>query len=180
LKSAEPEFFRLKPQQPDTEQNMKSPAILLAAITLALPLSALAAGAEHHDHGATPAKLELNAGKKWATDEPLRAGMSAIREKVAAALPAAHAGKLAPERYDALAGEINAQVADIVRNCKLEPKADAQLHVVIGQLAESAEALEGKRQGQERAAGLVHAAQALNAYGKHFQHAGWKPVKLPH
>lgn len=159
---------------------MKSRKLMLAAMALALPLAGLAAEAGHHDHGAMPAKLELNAGKKWATDEPLRKGMDSMRSQVAAALPAAHTGKLAPAQYEALGKDLNAQLADIVRNCKLDPKADAQLHVVIGDLADGIETMEGKRQGKGRASGVVKVAQALNAYGKHFDHAGWKAIKMPH
>lgn len=159
---------------------MKIPTLLLAAMTLAFPLTALAAESGHHDHGATHQKIELNAGKKWATDEPLRKGMGAIREQVAAALPAAHGGKLTAAQYEALGKDINTQLGDIVRNCKLDQKADAQLHIVIGELADGIETLEGKRPGKERASGVVKVAQALNAYGKHFDHAGWKAIKLPH
>lgn len=159
---------------------MKSPTLLLAALTLAFPLTGFAAEPGHHDHGAAPQKIELNAGKKWSTDEPLRAGMNNMRTQVATALPAAHAGKLSPAQYEALGKDLNVQVGDIVRNCKLDPKADAQLHVVIGELADGIETLEGKRQGKARAAGVVKVAQALNTYGKHFDHTGWKAIKLPH
>ncbi|HZW11642.1 MAG TPA: hypothetical protein VFF81_00430 [Noviherbaspirillum sp.] len=158
---------------------MKRHTLLLAAMTLAFPLTGLAAESGHHDHGAAPQKIQLNAGKKWPTDEALRKGMSAMRTHVATALPAAHAGKLTPAQYEALGKELNTQVGDIVRNCKLDPKADAQLHVVIGDLAEGIETLEGKRQGKERASGVVRVAQALNAYGKYFDHAGFKAIKLP-
>lgn len=159
---------------------MKTHTLLLAAMTLAFPLAAAAAQPGQHDHGATHQKIELNAGKRWATDEPLRKGMSEMRGQVAAALPAAHAGKLTPAQYEALGKELNTQVGDIVRNCKLEPKADAQLHIVIGQLADGIETLEGKRQGKERASGVVKVAQALNTYGTHFDHAGWQAIKLQH
>ncbi|HJV84805.1 MAG TPA: hypothetical protein VJ698_04960 [Noviherbaspirillum sp.] len=159
---------------------MKSSTLLFAAISLALPLTTLAAESGHHDHhGAAPQKIELNAGKKWATDASLRKGMGAIREQVSAALPAAHEGKLTPEQYEKLGKELNGQVAYIVQNCKLDPKADAQLHVIIGELGQGVDTMEGK-QGTERALGVVQAAEALNTYGKYFDHVGWKPVKLPH
>lgn len=76
---------------------MKSPAFLLAAIAFALPLATLAAEPAHHQHDAAPGKLELNAGQKWASDAPLRKAMDSMKEQVAAALPAAHAGKLTPQ-----------------------------------------------------------------------------------
>ncbi len=58
---------------------------LVTAVTLAalnLGPAALAADTHAHGHGAAPAKLQLDHGKKWATDAPLRRGMEAIREAV--------------------------------------------------------------------------------------------------
>lgn len=157
---------------------MKSRAFLLAAIAFALPLTTLAAEPAHHQHDAAPGKLELNAGQKWASDAPLRKAMDSMKEQVAAALPAAHAGKLTPQQYRALGAALTGQIGYVVQNCKLEPEADAQLHTILGQLTAGIDTIEG-RQGQDRALGVVKAAQALNAYGKYFEHAGWQPVKLP-
>lgn len=152
----------------------------LSAIVLAFPLMVQAAP-DHHHHGASaPQKIELNAGRKWATDDALRQGMGAIRTIAAGALPAAHAGKLAPARYDALANDVNAQIGYIVENCKLDPKADAQLHIIVGDLADGVETMQGKRPGQARAQGVVRIAQTLNTYGRYFNHPGWQAVKLPH
>ena len=68
---------------------MKSSILLLIAGVLAFPLL-LQAEPANHDHGASaPHKIELNAGRKWATDEALRKGMTAIRTLVGATLPAA-------------------------------------------------------------------------------------------
>ena len=78
------------------------------------------------------------------------------------------------KRYEALATKVTAEVAGIVQNCKLEPAADAQLHIVIADLMAGAEAMEGKVKGQTRRAGAEKVANALNAYGEHFDHAGWK------
>lgn len=157
---------------------MKFSILLLLAATLAVPLPTMAA--DSHDHGAIPHKIELNAGKKWATDAPLRQAMSAIRTAVATTLPSAHAGKASAADYDALGKDVTANVSSIVQNCKLDPKADAQLHVVIGDLMNGVEAAEGKQRSKDRASGVVQIAQALNIYGKYFDHVGWQPVKLPH
>lgn len=158
---------------------MKFSIPLLIVATLLTPLATLAA--DHQEHGAAvPHKIELNAGKKWATDDPLRQAMTAIRSSVAATLPAAHAGKASAADYDALGKEVAAQVSYIVQNCKLDPKADAQLHVVIGDIMNGVEAAEGKQQGKDRASGVVKIAQGLNTYGKYFDHAAWQAIKLPH
>ena len=159
---------------------MKSPILFLVAGVLAFPLL-LQAEPANHDHGASAShKIELNAGRKWATDEALRKGMTAIRTLVGAALPAAHAGKLTPVQYDALANDVNAQLTYIVQNCKLDPKADAQLHIVIGDIAKGVETVQGKRPGAGRSSGVVEIVQAMNTYGEYFNHPGWQAIKLPH
>lgn len=157
---------------------MKFPLHLLIAATLATPLVALAADHPAHDAPATHA-MALNAGKKWETDGPLRQAMTAIRASVATTLPKAHAGKATTADYEALSKEVNTQVAYIVEHCKLDPKADAQLHTVIGEMLNGAETAEGK-QGKSRASGVVQIAQGLNTYGKYFDHAGWKSISVPH
>ena len=158
---------------------MKSSLALLLAIALSSPLAALAADA--HDHGnSAPHKLELNAGKKWGTDDALRQAMSTIHQSVSQTLPAAHSGKAKVADYDAFGKGITAQVTYIVENCKLEPAADEQLHIIVADLMSGAEAAEGKQGEKQRAAGVVKVAQAANAYGKHFDHTGWKAIKLPH
>jgi hypothetical protein len=158
---------------------MKPPVFLLIAAALAAPLTTLAAS-DSHDHGAAKHKIELNAGKKWATDDPLRQGMNGIKTVAATTLPLAHAGKATDADYDKFGKEVTAQVTHIVQNCKLDPKADEQLHVVIGDLMAGVEIAEGKQQGKKRASGVVKVVQALNTYGKYFDHPGWKPVALPH
>ena len=136
------------------------------AVTVALAFAApLAYGQAGHDHGhaAGEAKLVLNQGKKWPTDAPLRQGMENIRAALGGGM-----------KYGALAKKVNAEVAGIVQNCKLEPEADAQLHLVIADILAGVEAMEGKVQGETRRAGAEKVARALDAYGEHFVHAGWK------
>ena len=151
----------------------KTALAVAVAVALGAPF-AYGQSAHEHDHGATEAKLVLNQGKKWPTDAPLRQGMENIRGAVAKNVPAIHAGKATPKQYQALANKVNAEVAGIVQNCKLEPEADAQLHLVIAELMAGAEAMEGKVKGETRRAGAEKVAKALNAYGEHFDHAGWQ------
>jgi hypothetical protein len=42
-------------------------------------------------------------------------------------------------QHQPLAETVNAEVAGIVQNCKLEPEADEQLHIVIAELMAGAE-----------------------------------------
>ena len=135
------------------------------ALTVALAFAPLAYGqpAHEHAHGSAEAKLVLNQGQKWPTDEPLRRGMENIRAALGGGM-----------KYQALADKVNAEVAGIVQNCKLEPQADAQLHLLIANILAGVEAMEGKVQGETRRAGAERIARALDAYGEHFDHAGWK------
>ena len=58
---------------------MKNILLSLSAVMLAFPLMVQAAE-DHHDHGAAALhSIELNAGKKWGTDDALRHGMGEIR-----------------------------------------------------------------------------------------------------
>lgn len=159
---------------------MKSPLALMLALALSSPLAVLAAS-DAHDHGkSAPHQLELNAGKKWGTDDALRKAMSGIQTSVAQTLPAAHAGKASAADYDAFGKDVTAQVTYMVENCKLDPQADAQLHIIVADLMAGVEAAQGKHGEKKRASGVVKVAQAANAYGKHFDHAGWKAIQMPH
>jgi hypothetical protein len=134
-----------------------------------------------HDHEASaPAALSLNQGRKWSTDDALRGGMTRIRGLVATQLDAAHAGRLSAAQYTALAGRIEGEVGGIVANCKLEPKADAMLHLVIGEIGAGTDAMAGKAAKAKPQQGLVHVAAAVNNYGKYFEHPGFKPIPVGH
>lgn len=152
-------------------------SILLAAIALAVsPNSPAAEGADahHHGHGGTePTKLQLNAGKKWTTDKPLRQAMSGINQAMAEALPAIHKNQLGDLAYQALAATVREKVAYAIERCKLEPKADATLHLVIADLMAGAEGMESTT-SSSRHEGAVQVIKALKTYGKYFQHPGWK------
>jgi|SRR5262245_32730523 len=150
-------------------------AVLALAVALVFAGPAVYGQAAHdHGHAAGEAKLVLNQGQKWPTDAPLRQGMENIRGALAKDVKAIHANKATPRQYEALAAKVTGEVAAIVQNCKLEPAADEQLHIVIAELMAGAEAMEGKVKDETRRAGAERVAKALNAYGEHFDHAGWK------
>ena len=152
-------------------------AIAAAAMVLALGRPALSQTAAH-DHGAAaPHELTLNQGRKWATDAPLRAGMARIRGLVEPRIGAAHAGKLTPVQYRELATQIETEVGGIVANCKLEPKADAMLHLVIADIGAGTDTMAGKNAAAAPAAGLMQVARAVNRYGNHFDDPGFTPIR---
>lgn len=149
-------------------------ALLCAAAALT-GSAALAAEHAHHGHEA-PARLTLDQGRKWATDEPLRQGMGRMREAAARDLPAIHADKAKPRQYRDLAGSVRKEVAYMVANCHLAPDADAMLHLVIAELLAGTDAMEGKARGVAPRSGAIQVVQALDDYGRYFDHPGWQPL----
>jgi len=151
-------------------------AVLVAALASGQPV---VAAEEHHHHGESSAaaqKLELNAGKKWATDAALRQSMDDINQAMARALPLIHKKRFSDSDYATLATTINQKVGYAVEHCKLEAKADAMLHLVIGELMAGAEIMEGKT-AATRHDGAVRVRHALESYGKYFQHPNWKVAR---
>lgn len=132
-------------------------------------------GTHHHEEQGTTA-LSLNAGRRWATDAPLRAGMQGIRDAVSPVLTAHADKKLTPEAARALAGAVQGQVNDLFANCKLPPKADAALHVILTHLLSGTAQLAGNPASAEGARLL---AQALQQYPEYFEHPGWSPIHAP-
>ena len=156
------------------------PHILIALTVLGLAAagpSLAARNAHDHGHDAAAVTLQLNAGQKWETDAPLRAGMGEIRQSMAASLPAIHANKMSAKAYDGLAKKVQSAVGQIVAHCKLPPAADAQLHVVIADLLVGADQMAGKVKGAPRVNGAVKVIGALKAYGEHFDDAGFQPIE---
>ena len=148
--------------------------VLLASLALALSANSHAADAHQHDghSSASPQPLQLNAGQKWATDAPLRQAMNDINQAMVKALPLIHKNQFGDEAYQALAATVSQKVAYTVEHCKLEPQADAMLHLVIADLMAGAEKMEGKT-ADSRHDGAVRVLQALRAYGQYFQYPDW-------
>ncbi len=151
--------------------------VMTLALALAFGAPALAANEAHdHGHAAGEAKLMLNHGQKWQTDAPLRQGMENMRAAIAGELKTIHADKASAAQYEALAARLEGEVAYVVQNCKLDPEADAQLHLVIAEVLGGAAAMQGKEQGMARRAGAVRVVKALNEYGRYFEHPGWRSL----
>jgi hypothetical protein len=157
---------------------------LLAAGVLAVAagfaVSVQAAEAHGHDHGEATPVLKLDAGRKWETDAPLREGMTSIRSAVETALPAVHAGTFPDAAYARLGETVAGQIGYIVRNCKLDPEADAVLHAVIAELSVGADIVAGKAAAASRSEGVTHLLKGLDSYGSYFSHPGWKAVAEAH
>lgn len=155
-------------------------SLKMAACTAVLLLAAGTAGAsektaahEHH-HAAAGATLRLNDGAKWPTDAALREGMEAFQSTLGAAIPAIHEGTLTPAQYTELAGKLEKQLASIMSGCKLSPQADAQFHLL---LVEFFGGIETMKADGDRMQGAVRIVRGLGAYGKFFEHPGWKALE---
>ena len=161
------------------KRNLLLPLAAVVLIVTAAPVQAVLAAEDHHHHGESSTavqKLQLNAGKKWATDAALRQSMDDINQAMAKALPLIHKDRFGDSDYAALATTINQKIGYAVEHCKLDAKADAMLHLVIAELMAGAEIMEGKTTAA-RHDGAVRVRQALESYGKYFQHSNWKTAR---
>lgn len=157
---------------------------LLNAILVATGLSFAAAGhaapahhpGAHEAHGAAAEALQLNGDKKWGTDGALRKGMGNIRQAVAASIHDIHENRLSAAGYDALAKKVEGETGNIVANCKLDPKADAQLHLIIADLLAGSATMAGKVKEAKRQDGAVKVIGALEKYAGYFDHPNFKPI----
>ena len=87
---------------------------------------------------------------------------------------AIHSGELAEEKYAALAKKINNEVNYMVENCKLEPEADAQLHLIIAELMEGSTAMESKANARD---GVVKVMGAIESYVTYFDDPDFSPIE---
>jgi len=156
----------------------KIAAILTTAALLSVGVEMAWAHDHEHAHGeGGAARLTLNNGKKWTTDDKLRQGMDRIRDALAAELPAIRTGKMAAEQYRQLARKVNDQIAFMVQNCKLDRDTDAMLHLVLADITAGAHAMTGQ-DGSEARQGAEKIARALDSYGAYFYHPGWHGVSV--
>ncbi len=125
-----------------------------------------------HPHGATDSVLRLNDGQRWIADAPLTVGMARIRAAVqlASELP-----RLDQESAALLVQTVRNEVNFLIINCRLQPAADATLHVFIAQLLSAATSL---RNDPASVDGLPRMQQVLLEYPQYFAHPGWQAVSV--
>ncbi len=132
-------------------------------------------GAHSHDHAQQgAAQLTLDHGQPWATDAPLRDGMERVRAAVATAEQAAAQGGMTAADAQTLTVAVEDAIAFMVRNCHLEPQADANLHILLGRLSAAAAAV---KTDPGAADGLAQMLEVLDLYPRHFNHPGWQPLE---
>lgn len=157
--------------------------IIAAACTASFILVAAPAGAtapshdSHATHGSAGAtsRLTFDHGAKWPTDPVLREHMGGIRSALAPHSRAILSGNLTEAQAASIGAAIEGRVASIVADCKLPPEADANLHLVVADLLEAAEVLQGRTRKKPQS-GTALAVRATQMYATYFDHPGWKPV----
>lgn len=154
---------------------MKTVLLIIAFLTLS-SLELLAEQKHQHGHSEST-QLQLNSGKKWQTDLPLRDGMTAIKDALGSKLDKIHDGTLKKPQYVELADVVLKHTDSIFKNCKLPSKADAQLHIVLAQVLEGASKMKSADSSQSQQQGAVKVVKALQQYAKYFDHPGWEPLK---
>lgn len=145
------------------------PLLLWAA--MATPL----ARAQDGHHHPAPAVAQAAPAQRWDTDVPLRMGMAKIRTAVDA-LQHHERGHMGPQQAVVLATQVQEQVTYLVAHCKLEPQADAALHVIIAELGSGAQALKADPTDTRVIASMRH---ALQDYPRQFNDPGWLSAEEP-
>lgn len=130
-----------------------------------------ASGHDHASHAASA--LTLNAGKRWATDEPLRLGMQRIRDAVMPVLGGSGQPTVGAAQAKSMAELVQSQVNFLFQNCKLEPAADAALHVLITEILSGSAAVAADPAAKTGSAQLLG---ALRKYPEYFDHPNWQPL----
>lgn len=125
---------------------------------------------EHAEHVKMQLELDHN-NQRWATDAPLRKGMELIQTAVNKAQLVVTNEKLDSAQAAALVTATDDAIAYIFQNCNLEPKADANLHILLSQLIAANAAV---KTDANSVAGLAQMQAALDAYPKYFNHPEWQ------
>ncbi|MCB0350035.1 MAG: hypothetical protein KDD38_02555 [Bdellovibrionales bacterium] len=125
---------------------------------------------DHHHHEKTELKLSFNNGKKWPTDLALRSNMDAIHDHIKSKIKKIHAGDMTDGEFKKLGEQIKTNTDDIFKNCKLEPEADAQLHLVMAGILTASEKLVGKASLQEKRKAVDEILSHYKSYLKYFDH----------
>lgn len=165
---------------------MKLPAHFAMAALLALPLggivgTAIAADTAHGHHGhEVHGSMELNQGQKWEIDDALFQGMNELHQIVSIALEGIEENSLKADDYTNMSGELTTQFTYIMENCNLEPEPDIQLHILLANIIQNIEVIEGKVDGEQPEDGVLAMAKTLNSYGEHFNHPNWKSFDVVH
>lgn len=152
---------------------------ILAAATLALATCITSPGLVlAGDADGPAAKLESPAeALPRPADEALRAGMTALRDVIAARLQGEAGQAMTEADYVALAGEIERQVAAIVSGRDFHGRAGRHLQWLLGDVTDGAGLMRSAPRLPGKRVGLLRVVETLNFYGREYDHPGWQAMK---
>ncbi|HRM68060.1 MAG TPA: hypothetical protein PLO71_01395 [Thauera phenylacetica] len=166
-----------------TRTNLRFSAFAIGAGLLAFGAIPASSFAQTASTGVTVTALQSAQGttaaigtSRLATDPALRQGMTTIRKVVEPYIPLIRSGQFGDGHYAAVGKAVAQQVEYIVANCKLDPAADRVLHELLVQLQDGSDRF-GGNQGVARDEGVAPIVNALNDYGRYFDHPGWQPLR---
>jgi len=127
---------------------------------------------EHEYEGAKQLGLALDHGKKWQTDAPLREAMASLRSLAQVAQK-----KNTSDANQTAARLMNEEIQKIFKNCKLTPKADAMLHLILTDLMTNIGKLKDPK--ANAAESYANILKTLDSYGQYFDDQGRDTLKKP-
>lgn len=141
-------------------------AALVICLALVFSHGAIFAQHSHETHGAHAAAPSKQ-GEKWTPDKPLKNGMEKIKGAIEPLKSTSPRGE-----YVKASKVIDKQISTIFENCKLDPKADAALHVPLSKIiAASKDLKNSSADTRYRAAQSI--SHALSEYAELFDHPGF-------
>lgn len=137
--------------------------------------SQAAAPRSHDDHAAhaTPAPAPVPA-KRWATDAPLRAGMSRVHSALDQ-LRQYETGRMTASMALQHVAMIEEATRYMFANCKLPAAADAALHGMLARLLAGATALKNDPDDKTAVAAM---RDAVADYPRYFDDPHWPPSRV--
>lgn len=146
-----------------------TPAVVLVGLLFALAGAPVAAQHAHEHDSPESAEPVAIPAQRWATDAPLREGMSRVHEalKVLHHYPMGHVSKdMAMDRVQ----QIKEAGAYMFANCKLPPKPDHALHAILVPLLAAAQKLETDPTDMSQVQAMH---DAVADYPRYFDDPGW-------
>lgn len=141
--------------------------VLAALLAASAPLGVVAT--------AEPAAAEQ--GSKWASDEPVRRAMKAVRDLVARDHSLVTHRRMPPAGARAFHAAVKTEIERMLADAKVAPEADAALRTIGAEIISGAEAVAGMKKDVEPIDGIVAIDEALADYARRFDDPGWQPLR---
>lgn len=122
--------------------------------------------AEDHAHHHEKKSLTLNNNKKWPVDQTMNQNMNLIHNEYNKLNTIISNKKVKSSDYNQLSEVISIATQNIVKNCKMEEKADQAFHVILGDLLAVSEDLKTPKMTKHS---LEKLKQTLITYTKYFE-----------